>query len=64
MNSTAVFLFGRCRRLRDSHVGEQREHFRPDISFRQVRVDGEHLRDLVADGAQRIERRHRFLKNH
>src|SRR5215207_5496809 len=27
-------------------------------------MDREHFRDLVADGAQRIERRHRLLKNH
>src|SRR3954471_17523586 len=27
-------------------------------------MDRKHLRDLVADGAQRIERRHRLLKDH
>ena len=46
------------------HVRQQRQHPCVDLGLRQVGVDRKHLADLVADGAQRIERRHRLLEDH
>ena len=51
-------------RIGNPHVRQQRQHPCVDLGLRQVGVDRKHLRDLVADGAQRIERRHRLLEDH
>src|SRR5439155_10003101 len=45
-------------------VRQERLHPCVDLRLRQFGVDRKHLGDLVADGAQRIERRHRLLEYH
>ncbi len=56
--------FCRGNRIGDVHVFEQRLHPRTDLGFREFGMDRKHLGDLVADGAERIERGHRLLKDH
>ena len=51
-------------RIGDVDLFQKRLHPHGDLGLRQIRVDAEHLADLVADGAQRVERRHRLLEDH
>jgi hypothetical protein len=51
-------------RVRQPHGLQQVQRAAPDLGASQAGMGAEHFRDLVADGAQRIERRHRFLEDH
>ncbi len=51
-------------RIGNADLGEQVQHPGGPLRLRHAGVNVEHLADLVADGAQRIERRHRLLEDH
>jgi len=54
----------RAKRIANVDLREEIQHPCPDIPARQRGVSPEHLDDLVTDRLQRVERRHRLLKDH
>ncbi len=55
---------GGLNRVGDANLFQEALDLGGDGLPRQVCVDGEHLANLVADGAQRVQCGHRFLKDH
>ncbi len=54
----------RLARIRNTHFLQQAKDARRDLGLGELRVNPEHLADLVADRAQRVERGHRLLEDH
>ena len=52
------------RRLGDAGVGQQADRLLHRSSRGQAHLQLQHFGDLVADGQQRVQRRHRLLKDH
>ena len=50
--------------VRDLDVGEQLDRFRGGLLLGHALVDHQRLRDLTADGKDRVQARHRFLEDH
>ena len=54
---------GFCR-MRDVHFLQQCKHAHFNLGIGQAGMDTKHLRDLIANAAQGIERGHGFLEHH
>ena len=52
------------RRVRDAHFIQQCQHAGFNLGIAQAGMDTKHLRDLITNAAQRIERGHGFLEHH
>ena len=50
--------------VRDLDVGQQIDRFRGSLLFVHALMDHERLGDLTANGEDRVQARHRLLKNH
>jgi hypothetical protein len=57
-------LLGAALRVRDADRGQHLDGARPGGLARGALVHPHHLGDLVADGEDRVERRHRLLEDH